>query len=61
MEVNELKVQGPRHQKDDRWFFSRAIATVPDSCTKLMRMAFLHGESCEHMDKTQPNKKEAMY
>ena len=45
MKVNVIKIQGPRYQKDDRWFFSRAITTVPESYTKIMRMAILQGEA----------------
>lgn len=45
MEVNAIETQGSRYQKDVRWFFSRAITTVPESYTKIMRMAILQGES----------------
>ena len=45
MKVNVIKIQGPRYQKDDRWFYTRAITTVPESYTKIMRMAILQGEA----------------
>lgn len=57
MRVNVIKIQEPRYQKDDRWFFSRAITTVPESYTKIMRMAILQRESYGYMT----NKKGTMY
>lgn len=57
MEVNAIKTQGSRYQKDVRWFFSRAITTVSESYTKIMRMAILQGESYGYT----ANKKGTMY
>lgn len=57
MRVNVIKIQEPRYQKDDRWFFSRATTSVPESYTKIMRMAILQGESYGYMI----NKKGTMY
>ena len=56
MRVNVIKIQKTRYQ-DDRWFFSRAITTVPESYTKIMRMAILQGESYGYMT----NKKGTIY